>query len=384
MAFRSLMPGLLLGCGIAVAAALIGIWPGHKPIFASDKTVKPAWDFRAAAHYLDGREDWWRSWDHAKRDHGTQCVSCHTQATYALARPELRSALGERDQSAEERAMLADVEKRVQNWDQMLPFYSDEKYGKGKEIESRDAESVLNAVILSSYDAQRRSQSEVTRLAFEHAWDLQSHSGAGQGAWVWQDFGYDPWESKVSQYHWAALMAVAVAKEPGSYSADPQVAPHVKSLLGYLRDHYDEQPILNKIVALWADACFPGTLTPDREHALIAELDRLQHEDGGWSTSDLGNWQRRDGTPLDKRSDGYATALIVLVQEERSPEAYKIPQVARGLQWLMTNQNRATGSWPAWSLNKDRDPNYGPGLFMTDAATSYAILALEKSPQRVR
>ena len=40
-------------------------------------------------------------------------------------------------------------------WNEMQPFYSDAEYGAGKEIESRNAESVLNAVILASYDAQR-------------------------------------------------------------------------------------------------------------------------------------------------------------------------------------------------------------------------------------
>lgn len=342
MAFRFAMTVRWMGCGIAVAAAIASIWPGNRTILASDKKTPAGWDSAAAARYLDSREDWWQGWDHAKRDHGTRCVSCHTQAPYAMARPQLRAALGERDLSAQEKAMLADVEKRVQQWDQMLPFYSDEKYGAGKEIESRNAESVLNAVILSSYDAQRGSQSELTRLAFEHAWALQSPTGADAGSWVWQNFGYSPWESKESQYHWAAMIAVAVAREPaavsgshsqpsaghetGPYAAEAQVAPHVKALQGYLRDHYEEQPILNKLVALWADAYFPGTLRPEQQRELIADLDRLQHGDGGWSTSDLGTWQRRDGTPLDQRSDGYATALIVLVREELTREATRFPK----------------------------------------------------------
>ena len=77
--------------------------------------------------------------------------------------------------------MLADVEKRVRSWDAMFPFYSDEKYGEGKEIESRNAESVLNAVILASYDARKGKLSEVTRMAFDHAWALQSQTGPEAG-----------------------------------------------------------------------------------------------------------------------------------------------------------------------------------------------------------
>jgi squalene-hopene/tetraprenyl-beta-curcumene cyclase len=75
------------------------------------------------------------------------------------------------------------------------------------------------------------------------------------------------------------------------------------------------------------------------------------------------------------RSDGYATGLIVLVREETGAAADA--HVARGIKWLLANQDKATGAWPAWSLNKDRDPQSDAGPFMSDAATSYAVLALE-------
>jgi hypothetical protein len=372
--------GLAVACIQAAAMAIALFSPFAERIQAADKPTAIAstgWDGPAAARYLDSREVWWQGWDRAQKDHGTLCVSCHTQATYALARPALRGELGEKSPSAAEQVMLASIEKRVRGWKEMAPFYDDEKYGAGKEIESRAAESVLNAVILASYDSGQGHLSETTRTAIENAWALQLQSGPDAGAWTWQNFNYTPWESNESQYHWAALMAVALGSAPDHLSDDPKIAPNLTALRGYLRSHYEAQPLLNRIVAFWASARFPGLLTGEQRGKLLNDLKNRQHKDGGWSLTELGTWTRRDNTPLETRSDGYATGLIVLVLEETGVNSRVNPQVARGIEWLLANQDKATGAWPAWSLNKNRDPKSNVGQFMSDAATSYAVLALK-------
>lgn len=355
---------------------LLGLFCAE-PATAADKAVQndPGWDRQAAARYLDSREAWWQSWDRAQKDHGTYCISCHTQTPFALARPALRGELGEKEFPAAEQAMLDSIRKRVRMWKDVLPFYSDAVYGEGKEIESRNAESVLNAVILTSYDIRDGHLSEFARLALDNAWALQSKTGPDSGAWVWQNFDYTPWESKESRYHWAALMAMVVAKAPDDYPREAKIAEDLAALHAYLRNHYDAQPLLNKVVVLWASARAPDLLSASQRRTLIDEIDKAQREDGGWSLADLGTWQRRDKTPLETSPDGYATGLVTVALEENHVND---AHVHRGIAWLLANQDKTTGAWPAWSLNKNRDLRSNVGQFMSDAATAYAVLALEE------
>jgi squalene-hopene/tetraprenyl-beta-curcumene cyclase len=329
-----------------------------------------SWSPKTAAAYLDQRADWWIGWKSAQRDHETFCISCHTALPYALGRPSLRVALAEQAPSIGERQLLDNVTKRVRMWSEVQPFYAD-KNGDPKTAESRGTESVLNALILASYNPKLNDD---TKLALQNMWGLQLKTGDKRGAWTWLNFHNEPWEADDSQYWGATLAAIAIGSTPKDYQASVQ--DNVKLLSEYLQREQAGQSLLNRTVLLWASTKIPGLLKSEQQKSIIDELLAKQQEDGGWSASSLvlSSWKRRDSTALPSVSDGYGTGLVSFVLEQAgAPRA----RVERGLKWLAKNQDKETGLWAATSLNKQRDPASDAGRFMSDAATAFAVMALE-------
>jgi squalene-hopene/tetraprenyl-beta-curcumene cyclase len=369
---RTVATWLLLGSCCAAIASWRAL-PVH------GNTVAPAgsWDRESAARYLDDREVWWQAWPRAQKDHGTICISCHTNVPYAMVRPELQRDLGEPAMTAAENTMMASVEKRVSQWSEMTPFYLDSKYGSGKTVESHATEAVLNAVILASYDARLGHLRPITRTAFDNAWALQETAGDKAGAWKWQDFHLGPWEASESGYQGAALLLIEATSLPGGYAKEPDVRPHLDWLRDYLRRQYAAQPLMNQLYVLWASAKSPGLLTAPQRKALLATLQAQQQPDGGWRTTAMDERERVDYSPEPTESDGYATGLAVLAMEE-SGTSRREPVLKHGLDWLITNQQK-DGTWNASSINKQRDPANDATPFMKDAATAYAALALDQA-----
>ncbi len=335
------------------------------------------WNREAASAYLDARQAWWMDWPTAARDRGTSCVSCHTSTPYALARTALRTGATGTMPGAVERRLLENVETRVTAWQAVEPFYSDEQFRPPKTSESRGTEAILNALILANRDARAGTLSETTRQAFDNLWALQVPTGDAAGAWPWLNFRLEPWETAAAQYYGAALAAVAVGSAPGGYGSMPGIQTQVARLRAYLRREADRQNLFNRLTALWASTLLPGSLDTHQRQAIIDETWRLQREDGGWSLASLGTFERSDGTPLATGSDGYATGLVTYALQ-RAGVAPDDARLVNGLAWLRSHQD-PDGSWPASSLNKDRDPASDRGRFMRDVATAYAVLALAEA-----
>jgi squalene-hopene/tetraprenyl-beta-curcumene cyclase len=362
------------------------------------------WNREAAAAYLDHRMDeWFAKGEQLRTGEGrTTCVSCHTVIPYALARPALRRAMNGSLSTAptlQEARLVDETSRRVQTYDthQLLYDFDEDKKG-----ESRGTEAVLYALILASADAGqgRRESSDATRRAMSRLWQTQR----ADGAWEWLDFGLEPFESIDSPYQGAAFAALAVGLTP-ALSSEPGARAGIAKLREYLQIKYPTQNLHNRIWGMLAFASLDQATSasrarPDRRDALLDELARRQRGDGGWSLAGLGEWRWNRATSpfqspgtrdvsLTANSDGYATGLIIY-SLRRAGLPVDHPVIKKGLQWLGANQlpvRVGDQEWPAWrahSLNFDREHGGSRGepwrrLFMSDAATAFASLALSVS-----
>lgn len=380
---------ILTGALVVFVSTLV-LRVGQGPVRAAE-----GWDTAAAATYLDTRMDaWWAKAKTLKTGAAdAKCLSCHTAVPYALARPALRIAMGQSAPTPHEERMLATVRQRVQHAATQQPYYD---HTEAKKVESRGVEAVLNAVILTRYDTLGRSStgSEDSRAAIARLWKVQR----ADGAWDWLNFGLEPYEANDAVFHGATLAALAVGTSAGRHaSQDATGKAGVERLRGYLRTNVASQRLFNKAWALLAAAHMPGLLESATTEALVAELERAQRADGGWSTADLGPWRwTKTAAPfvppgatdaaLLGASDGFATGLVVHALRRAGRPAGD-PGIVKGKAWLTANQRAGKTDDPAWapwrahSLNFDREHGGEKGepwrrMFMSDLATAFAVLAL--------
>jgi len=328
------------------------------------------WNPRQAADYLDARQKAWFAWPVAKAAGGT-CVSCHTSMTYLMARPALRKLLGEAEPTQYETGLLDGMRERTEKNESM--------FGKAAEAkgpvaaQAKGVESILTALLLARNE-RPGSLSAVTRQAFDQMWAVQNREGAAKGAWSWFELKADPWEMPDSAYYGAALAALAVGATPASYREAPDVRSRIGDLVAYLKSSQQGQPLHNRLMLLWVSGEMPDAFPKSDCTKLVEEALGKQQPDGGWTVESLGPWPAHSGAPTSSGSSAYATAAVAVALEQAAlPEARA--GLSKALNWLRSHQDPA-GYWDATSMNKVYAEGSMQQLFMRDAATALASLAL--------
>lgn len=350
--------------------------------------AEPEWDKKKAATRLDERAQWWseKGYKLATDAAGdVTCVSCHTTATYALARPMLGNALDAKGALPVLDKLLKDVDRRVVAWPTVKYMYESDA---AKKKESKGTEAILNALMLAWNDAARGETASraATQRAFERLWETQRVDGG----WDWLRFTLEPWETGGAEYYGAALAALAVGTAPAYYTASPVqgLETKVEALRKYLKAKRDKENYYAETWLLLASTKLSGLLSPDEQKSVITSLKQLQktngEDAGGWVLLEFAKWRHNTEPPAEipvpnldaraKKPDGYATGLVVFTLL-RAGVPTDDPNVAAGLKWLKKSQQE-DGSWPAVSINKKRGAGTFAEFFMSDAATAWAVLAL--------
>ena len=321
------------------------------------------WNARLAADYLDARQTAWIAWPNAAKSGNGPCISCHTNVTYLLARPELGRALGETAPAPAQTQLLDILRSRV-------PKNTPQEFAPNRQgasaVQALGTESILAALLLASADSRRGSLSAETEQALDRMWSLQRN-----GTWPWFVTGLDPWEEPESSFYGATLAALAAGTAPG-YQTRPDIQAGIESLKAYLESQQQSQPMHNRLAMLWASTRLQGLMTAAEQKQLAGEVLSRQQADGGWTIQSLGPWKEHPDAPSSAGSNAYATAYTAFVLERVGASG---AAVRRALDWLRSHQDPA-GYWDAASMNKHYEPGSMPSLFMRDAATAFASMAL--------
>jgi squalene-hopene/tetraprenyl-beta-curcumene cyclase len=315
------------------------------------------WQVKAAG-YLDKRAATWLS-DPPNISNVPCAMSCHTTFTYVMA----RSALAPFAKTASADSARGQFEERVSEAvaGTAVSFYG--KNGDTKVIQSHATESVLNAVALGLDDIGRgKPLSAASKSALDQMWTQQRTDGT----WDWLEFGLEPWETRND--FGAAIAALVTGSIPEA--STPKQAAGTTKLIGYVQKRITAMALHDRAFVLYASGKLKTLLKDGQADTIAAALTATQLEDGGFS---LGAWGKGDiASEVAKTSDGYATAVATLALCTGATDGTKRPDVKKGLAWLAKNQ-ASDGSWPGQSVNQDTAQVKG---FMTDAATSFASLAI--------
>ena len=148
----------------------------------------------------------------------------------------------------------------------------------------------------------------------------------------------------------------------------------------YLVRERESQILIDRVMLLWASTQSAGTAdagAAEVHHRMKRSASSRRTEASACPrSSERGSGS--DNTPLETKSDGYATGVVAFALQQAGVTRDQ-PQLKRALAGSTHNQDKTDGRWLAYSLNKQRDLSTDIGRFMSDAATAYAVLALNPS-----
>lgn len=308
----------------------------------AERTEHSPWDREKAFAFLEARQQAWAAWKPAQK-FGGACISCHTGMSYLAARRIVNQ--GEQRGTAEQEMVQAVITRALANPPQPA-------------LQDPGVEAILNLWVLS---LQRRRANdpltEADRAALKRLAELQT----AEGAWSWFNFDLHPVESEHSKFYGATLANAALSAYPREAAA-----PSLSALQTYLQREAPKQPLHNRL-AWMADKT--------TRKQTLADLWRAQSPDGGWTTASLGPWAPHPEAPADNGSNAYATAWAAHAARQAGVSCTDA-QFVKALRWLAAKQDRATGAWPAPSLNKVYEKGSIQAGFMTDMASGFAAAAL--------
>lgn len=310
---------------------------------SSEEPLAREFSLQKSAAFLDGVAGAWTR--------ERKCGTCHTNYPYLMARPAL---LRPNESAPIHDEIRAFFENRVANWD------------KDKQKPRWDAEVVATVVCLAINDAHSAGKLHpLTRQALDRMFTVQKPTGGFE----WLKCNWPPMEH--DDYFGALFAAVGIGAAPDNYAQSEKA----RAGLDKLRQYFKSNPppdLHHKAMLLWASQKLDGLMTQADQEAAIRELFAAQNGDGGWSLPGLGYMKRRDGSANDPEvSDGYGTGYVIYMLRQAGIPATD-ERIQRGVAWLKSHQ-RESGRWFTRSVNNDK------AHYITNAGTSYAVLALTAS-----
>ena len=284
-----------------------------------------------------------------------KCLCCHTTLPYILGRN-----LDQKSKNNFDRMKLL-ADKKIENSNQ-APWYNSDNAGRN----SNPTEAVLNALTLVSYDVANNSQlSNSTLKSMDRIFENMDSNGKIH----WLDYALEPFESKKGELWGNSIAVLAIEMARSHFNYQPNINSY-KILKNYVMSKKSQFKPHEKSVLLWANSLNKKNrvLSLQESNNYIKDIVLNQKMDGSWNQSSILGQGKNT-------SDAYSTsiALIGLISSSKN----ETTEIKKGVLWLTENIKQISDS-NAWTeLSMNRPTRSLNNSFATDAATSYASLALK-------